>query len=243
MSLESCQKQACGLQAQALLEQESTLSQLRMLESTVHAEDSQGDDSDKRKSLQETIRAIISTQESAARLLMLASQAQLNAMTAVQELPQPPIPPPMPPALPPQAPVPPYMQPPPPMVPPAGQYAAPDPNAAAAPYPYAYAPSMYAPVPPSAPQPPPYDAYGAYSPLEPSAKRQHYSEPPKNDLATRVIAKPASAGRYKIVQCRNWMTTGQCRFGDQCTYAHGTEEQSVHRYSAGLVPGYPSTPG
>ena len=57
--------------------------------------------------------------------------------------------------------------------------------------------------------------------------------------ARAAAAKPPTAGRYKIVQCRNWKETGSCRFGDSCTYAHGNEELTMHKQIAALsqIPG------
>ena len=71
---------------------------------------------------------------------------------------------------------------------------------------------------------------------EPGAKRQATGGVPKFGAAA---AKPPTAGRYKIVQCRNWKETGSCRFGDSCTYAHGNEELTMHKQIAALsqIPG------
>lgn len=70
--------------------------------------------------------------------------------------------------------------------------------------------------------------WDAYYNMEPNAKRARDGDglpPPKPKI---------TPGRYKIVQCRNFSQTGTCRFGDQCTYAHGSEEQAAHRQLSNL---------
>ena len=78
------QQQASSLQAQALQEQESALSLLRALETQLLEETKAPPDAssqpagvaqDLLKSIEGKVRSAISTQESAARLLMQASQA------------------------------------------------------------------------------------------------------------------------------------------------------------------------
>ena len=176
------QQQASSLQAQALQEQESALSLLRALETQLLEETKPPHDGasqpaagvaqDLLKSIEGKVRSAISTQESAARLLMQASQAQLTALTMVQQLPPPAAAPP--PAAPVMAPPPMTAAPPPAYAPPPGPppsaspYGLPlppsDPAADAA---AAYAASQYAPPPQYAPPaqyaPPPADPYAAYA--------------------------------------------------------------------------------
>lgn len=237
------QQLAANLQGQALQEQEQALSLLRRLESKLLNGD---DDEDKakgssesnggaegdgasakrrREQVETTIRTVISTQESAGRLLVQASQAQLAAITALALQASKPAaaPPPM------QAQAPPLALPPQPQPPQYPAYAAPPPPGLpmAPSDPYSQLPpaqSYYAPVPGADGQM--YYGYdyaaaaGISAELPPGAKRQAVGG--EGGLKPQVLEKPE---RYKTVQCRNFTETGVCKFGDRCNYAHGSEEQ------------------
>lgn len=51
-------------------------------------------------------------------------------------------------------------------------------------------------------------------------KPENVSDPTNGNLN---VKKPVP-NKYKTEICRNWELEGYCRFGDECTYAHGNQE-------------------
>lgn len=57
----------------------------------------------------------------------------------------------------------------------------------------------------------------------------------KDALANNLNIKKPVPNKYKTEICRNWEIEGSCRFGDECTFAHG--DQELHKRAA-MPPNY-----